>query len=219
MTVNLMKNITSKLQKAVNFIDKGYIKQAEIIFLECLDKIDDPASKEYKQALHGLAYIKSELKNFTEANNLYLELLHIARKEEDKQEEAIAYHQLGMVQQAVKNYEEALSYFLKEKEIYLAYFPTFYLGLAANLYECGMVYLQNKQLKDAKYFMEESLLHAKDAGDMLVIGHAYRGLGDVCNESGAKDSALIHYKHALGAFRQVNNKQAIRVVEERMLGM
>ncbi|SFE37195.1 Tetratricopeptide repeat-containing protein [Lentibacillus persicus] len=214
-----MADLSNKLQRAFEFLNKGSLKQAEILYLECLDRIDDPSSTLYKQALHGLAYVKSELNQYTEANELYSELLRRARQESDSQNEAIAYHQLGLVQRMAGNYEAALGFFAEELAIYDTFRSTPHLGFAANLYEQAMVHLGQENLTEAQRLMEEALDNAEKTDDFIVIGSLYRGLGDIYQQIARSDEAKKHYRNAANAYRQANDLKAVEEIERKLEGV
>ncbi|MFD1037323.1 tetratricopeptide repeat protein [Virgibacillus byunsanensis] len=205
-----------KLKRAFAFLNKGNFKQAEILYLECLDRLEDSESKLYKQALHGLGFVKNELENFQEATEIYMKLLHMARKKGNKEEEGISYHQLGIVQRKSGNHDQALLHFADEHDIYHAHFPDFHLGLAVNLYESGMIYQVQNKLMEAAHMMEESLRHAKQTDDLVVIGSVYRGLGDIFKQSGDNDKAVSQYQNALAVFKQANDSQAVEEMDEKL---
>ncbi|WP_085993574.1 tetratricopeptide repeat protein [Oceanobacillus senegalensis] len=214
-----MKRIKNKLNNALNFVNKGHLKQAEILYLECLDKIEDKQSSIYKQAMHGLGFIKSELGQFKEASKLYIALLYIARDKGDKEDEALAYHQLGMVERLSGNIEKALHYFAKEYEIYHDTFPEFHLGFAVNLYERGKTCLLQNELTEAQYFIEDSLNHGEKTGEPIVVGCTHRDLGHIFQLNGEKKKAMIHYKYALDAFQRAEDSQAIKDIERKMANL
>lgn len=211
-----MDIIKKKLARAFQYFNKGQLKQAEILYLECLDKIEDQLSKQYKQALHGLGIVKSELGNYQLASELYMQLLAIAKQEINKQEEAIVYHQLGMVKRMAGDCTSALDYFTKEQMIYKEHDPDFHLGFAANLYEQGMICMNQGKLKEAAKRMTESLQHAKQTDDLIVLGCAYRGLGDIAKTAGNLDTAKEHFHLARQAFQEAKDTRAVLGVEERM---
>ncbi|HLR52980.1 MAG TPA: tetratricopeptide repeat protein [Candidatus Avamphibacillus sp.] len=210
-----MRQMVKKLQNAYNAFEKGRMKQAEILFLECVDKIDDRESPAYKQALHGFALVKSELGNYPEARELYLEILRIAESVDNKEEEAIAYHQLGMVERLAGQYEKALRFLSTEAEIYKTLNGDFHLELAANVYEKGMIYLLNKQYEQARNLMEKSLYHAEQAYDPMIIGYAYRGLGDIFSQSDEKE-AKNFYQQAIIAFKWAEDNQAVEAMKDKI---
>ncbi|WP_156289346.1 tetratricopeptide repeat protein [Oceanobacillus salinisoli] len=214
-----MKNIKNKLHNAFEFVNKGYFKQAEILYLECLDKMDEQNSNLYKQAMHGLGFVKLELNHFNEAKEIYTELLHLARKEGDKQGEAIANHQLGMGDRLNGNPDKALYFFAEEYEIYNSFLPTFHLGFATNLYERGTTYLLQNKLKEAQNLMEDSLYHGKRTEDVIVVGCAYRDLGDIFQRFGEREKAMNHYKYALDAFEKANDSQAVKDIEKKIANL
>lgn len=211
-----MKLILRKLQNALNAIEKGRLKQAEILLLECIDKIEDQTTEPYKQTIHGLAFVKSESGNFSEAQELYFELLRMAREEGNQQEEAIALHQLGMVQRLAGNDEQALHYLKEERNIYLSLGDNFHLGLAANFYEQGIIFMRNDQLQLAEQAMGSALEHGTQADDLTIVGHASDRLGDILARQDNKKEAFELYQRSLTAFQQSGNEQAVKRIGDKL---
>ncbi|WP_217585884.1 tetratricopeptide repeat protein [Lentibacillus saliphilus] len=211
-----MKVIKQRLQRAFTFLEQGNLKQAEILYLECLDGIDDQASLLFEQALHGLGYVKSEQGHFSEARDLYLRLIDLAVKKGDQENEAIAYHQLAMVERMAGRYDEALYNFSREQMVYDAKYPHFHLGYAANFYERGYIHFIQGAYFDAEHFIQASLDHALQSKDQIAIGCAWRCLGDIAVKTGEKQAALMHYEQAKHYFQQAAHSKAVSEIEETL---
>ena len=211
-----MNNISDQLRKAFEYFDQGYFRQAEMLYLKCIDQIDDTASIAFKQAVHGLGFVKSELGQYEAASDLYLTLLKLSVDEQDREAEAIAYHQLGMVERMAGQTEKASHYFEEELAILHAHFPQWELGYSANYYEQGMLYMQQQQWEKAYRMMMEALHYANKSLDQVAIGCAYRGLGDACRQTNRSKEALQHYQDARAVFRSVQDTRAISELDERI---
>lgn len=212
-----LQHIIRKLQNALNAFEQGRLKQAEILYLECLDKIQDKDTPAYKQALHGLSYVKIEMKQLTEANELYSELLRISQNEGNKEDEAIALHQLGIVHRMDRNYEAARRYLEQEETIYKSIQGNFHLGLAANYYEQGMIDFLMNNFQKAKVFMKKSLGEAKQDADQMVIGYTYRALGDIESKRGNVKEAIRYFEYATSAFEKVDANEAVKEIRDRIV--
>lgn len=210
-----MHVIKDKLKRALNFVEKGYLKQAEILYLQCVDVLGE-GSSEYEQALHGLAYVKMDLGHFEDARDLYRKLLEIAREKGHKEREAIVYHQLGMVEQMAGQYSEARRFFQAERAVYESHHPDFYLGLAANWYEEGIMSLKERDLTSAHKHFTVSLDYAKQSGDLVAIGCAYRGLGDSWQKTGDEDKAHAYFAQAKEVFWRAGDEKAVKEVDNRL---
>ncbi|MEK5174335.1 tetratricopeptide repeat protein [Heyndrickxia sp. FSL W8-0496] len=136
-----MNKMNEKINQAFTYFDNGELDKAEQIYRECLREVQDKKSQEYRNILHGLGYVKSHNNDFDGARKIYMELIEIAQSTLNKKFEAIALHQLGMVERLAKNFNEALLLFQNEQQMLEKYFPDFFVGMSANFYEQGMIFL------------------------------------------------------------------------------
>ncbi|SHG56233.1 tetratricopeptide repeat protein [Ornithinibacillus halophilus] len=215
----MRENTINKLQKAYDFFNQGLYKQAEILYLGVLDKLDKEDLELYKQALHGLGYVKIELDQYQEATEMFLQLLSLAEQEGNNEEKAIAYHQLGMAERKARNYERAMTYFDEEIAIYDTSSPDFHLGYAAAYYEYGTVFMLQDDLETAKEYLEKSVSHAERTDDLVLLGYAYRNLGDVYQAMDEGQKALVFYQSALESLHRGDSPQAAEDVKSRMVGV
>lgn len=211
-----MQHITRKLKNALNAFEQGHLKQAEILYLQCLDKMTDKDTVVYKQALHGLSFVKVEMEQLTDASELYSQLLKIAEQEGNKEEEAIVLHQLGIIYRMDANLDKAISYFKQEQSIYETLQGDFHLELSANYFEQGMTYNAIGSLKKSRELMEIALAEAKLAKDQMVIGYVYRALGDNSVKDNNISEALENFAKAQEAFQNEGAESALRDLKERI---
>lgn len=163
-----MKNIQQKLLNAYRAFEKNQLKQAEILYLACLDKIDNQETLEFKQALHGIALVKMGQEKFTEAREIYFQLLSRAESESNLEDQAIVLHQLGMVERFNENFKEALDLFKSELAIYETIESDTTLEYAVNYYEQALIYLAQNELEQGTIFLHRSLHYAKIAEDFTT---------------------------------------------------
>lgn len=211
-----MQYINRKLQNALHAFEQGRFKQAEILYLECLDKIKDKNTPAYKQALHGLSFVKMEMNELTDARELYFELLRMAQHRDNKEEEAIVFHQLGAVERLNKNFKQALRYLEQEEDIYQSIHGDVHLGLAANFYEQGMIYNELNHIAKASQFMNDALIEAEYANDSWVIGYVSRDLGDIYLKNGDEEKAMRKFRQALSAFEKVGEVETVKYIQKKM---
>jgi len=210
-----MQYINRKLQNALHAFVQGRFKQAEILYLECLDKIKDKNTPAYKQALHGLSFVKMEMNELTDARELYFELLRMAQHRDNKEEEAIVFHQLGAVERLNKNFKQALRYLEQEEDIYQLIHGDVHLGLAANFYEQGMIYNELNHIAKACQFMNDALTEAEYANDSWVIGYVSRDLGDIYLKHGDEEKAMRKFRQALSVFEKVGDVDAVEHIKRK----
>jgi tetratricopeptide (TPR) repeat protein len=209
-----MNMLKRKISYAFELFDKGELLKSETIYIECLNEISDRISIEYKQILHGLGYVKCQMKKFDEARSIYNELRNLANKDDDITEESIAIHQLGMVERMAGKYNEALHLFELELSLLENHSLLSDLSLAANYYEQGYIQLMKKELVSAEEFMKKSLDHAKLSGDTICLGCSFRGLGEIYKAKSDIKSAVNNFNLAIIAFRNGNDLEAVKEVED-----
>lgn len=76
--------MNEKLAKAWELFDSGNYTDAEALYRECLRQIPSTDHEAYWQALMGLIYVESFLKNFKEARSYVALLLSAAIDNEEK---------------------------------------------------------------------------------------------------------------------------------------
>lgn len=211
----MMAQVKGKLQRALSALEKGRLKQAEMLFLECLDKIEDKSTADYQQALHGMGIVKFELNDDSDARDIYVELLRIAVAATNKQEEALAYHQLGMIEQRRHDYDEALTFFIQAQEIYQALAHPPALELAVNLYEQGMTHVGKGSLTQADVILKKALHYAKQTSDHMIIGHVNKELGQLASTFAQLPAANQFFQQASYAFQQSGYLEKVKDIEEK----
>lgn len=208
-----MDQIRKKITVAFELFDQGKLQNAEKLYDECLAELTGGRSSEYKHVLHGMGYVKAHLNKFTEAREAYRELLHLAEEEQDKEEQAVALHQLGMVERMAGNLDEAFAYFQREHQRIEDIEENKPLMLAANYYEQGYLHLLKNDETLAEDLMNQSLDYAKMSGDPIAIACAYRGLGEIYLKSDERNQARKFLQLAIRYFKKENDFQAIKEIE------
>lgn len=211
-----MKNVETQLEKAFGLFDQGLLHEAEDLYTHILSLISDTESGAYYNALFGMGYVKAALGNFSEAHNIYQKLLQNAQLKRNKKEEAMYFHQLGMVERMAKNDEYAISFFNKELEIYNTYFPAYTVGYAANLYEQSYILMKQGNLNSAQEIMNQSLDYALQSKDFIAIGCSYRGLGEIYHSQTNRKLGNDYFQKAIKAFEAANDSNAVREVVTMM---
>lgn len=129
--------------------------------------------------LNLMGYIYLYEKKYEDCLEVYQRYLHLAITEKDCENEHIAYHQLAMVYREMNDFQTALSYIEKEREIIEQVFPEDDLKSSVNDYEQGYLRLKLGKFVEAKTYMQQSLDSALKTDDLIAQACAYRGLGEV----------------------------------------
>lgn len=194
-----------EINEAFELFDQGEYDQAEELYLACLKELGDQKSDSYKAVLNGLGYVKSHQGEFGEARKYINEVLEIAIEQADKMEEAMALHQLGMVERMAGEFESALDLFTKEAAIWKAHFPDFTVGFSANSYERGYIAIKQERYGEAAELLQSSLQYAKSAKSLVAEGCACRGLGELELSRNRAEKAAGYFQQALAAFEEAED--------------
>lgn len=129
--------------------------------------------------LNLMGYIYLYEKKYEDCLEVYQRYLHLAITEKDRENEHIAYHQLAMVYREMNDFQTALNYIEKEREVIEQDFPEDDLKTSVNDYEQGYLRLKLGQIFEAKTYMQQSLDSALKTDDLIAQACAYRGLGEI----------------------------------------
>lgn len=103
--------------------------------------------------LNLMGYIYLYEKKYEDCLEVYQRYLHLAITEKDRENEHIAYHQLAMVYREMNDFQTALNYIEKEREIIEKSFPEDALKSSVNDYEQGYLRLKLGQIFEAMAYM------------------------------------------------------------------
>lgn len=209
-----MELLEEKLNEAFALFDQGRLNEAELLYNECLNVVEDRNADEYTQILHGLGYVKAAQKNYDAAREHYSELMDIAIANVQKMDHCVAVHQLGMVERMAGCYDKAEQLFQIEAKLLKEYGITSTVNWSANYYEQGYIALMQNKMELAEKFMKESLNFAKESADDVCLGCAYRGLGEFYVANNQETLAKDSFQYALEAFERVKDVLAIQELKE-----
>lgn len=203
-----------EINEAFELFEQGEFEKAEAIYLACLEELGDEKSDAYKAVLYGLGYVKSHQGEMEKAKQYFGRVRKLAAAEANKKEEAMALHQLGMVERMAGEYEEALRLFTAEAEIWKGHYPDFYIGFSANCYERGYIALKQKRYEEASELLQTSLEYAKAAADPVAEGCAYRGLGEIELVKRRFEQAKVYFQQARSSFEEAGETIGVAEIQE-----
>ena len=166
--------------------------------------------------LNLMGYIYLYEKKYEDCLEVYKRYLHLAITEKDRENEHIAYHQLAMVYREMNDYQTALNYIEKEREVIEPDFSGDSLKYSVNDYEQGYLRLKLGQLVEAEFYMQKSLDSALKTDDLIAQACAYRGLGEIYRKLDSSKS-YDYFSYAIKLFdkagdeigaEEVNNKKS-----------
>ena len=138
--------------------------------------------------LNLMGYIYLYEKKYEHCLEVYQRYLHLAITEKDRENEHIAYHQLAMVYREMNDYQTALSYIEKEREVIEDSFSEDALKYSVNNYEQGYLRLKLGEIAKAIMYMEQSLKQALQTDDLIAQACSYRGLGEIYSAENSEKS-------------------------------
>jgi tetratricopeptide (TPR) repeat protein len=110
---------------------------------------------------------------------------------------ATFYHNLGIVAQEQRRYEEATAFYQKALKI-REEAKDFYMA-ASDYHQLGNVALEQRRYEEATAFYQKALKIHEDAQDFYKVAYEYQGLGNVAREQGNLEAAAAYYQKAVEA--------------------
>lgn len=162
--------------------------------------------------LNLMGYIKLFEKDYKEALLIYQNYLEIAISSQDKENEHIGYHQLAMVYREMNDYQTALNYIDKEREIIEDSFSKDALKSSVNNYEQGYLRLKLGEIAKSIMYMEQSLKQALQTDDLIAQACSYRGLGEIYSAENSEKSQENFLK-AIEIFEKADDQVGAREVK------
>lgn len=200
------------LAEAVAAMNQGDLEQAERLAREALAGAK-PGSRAQTDALSLLAFLEAEQGKLEQARARYLDLRERYRRVTDPERESVAVHQLGMVARLAGDYSGAEALFDEEAAMLERHLPENRLRRGGNLYERAFVRYLREEFDQAERLFRMGLDLVGPAGDQMVLGCLWRGLGQVLAASGDGRGAAAAYQEARAAFTAAGDQAALRQVE------
>ena len=155
--------------------------------------------------LNLMGYIYLYEKKYEDCLEVYKRYLHLAITEKDRENEHIAYHQLAMVYREMNDYQTALSYIEKEREVIEDSFSEDALKSSVNNYEQGYLRFKIGKIEKSIMYMEQSLKQALQTDDLIAQACAYRGLGEIYRKLDSSKS-YDYFSHAIKLFDKAGDE-------------
>ena len=189
------------MDKAWELLFEGKINEAkQLVQAEfCL-----ATCKDYS-LLNLMGYIYLYEKKYEDCLEVYKRYLHLAITEKDCENEHIAYHQLAMVYREMNDYQTALSYIEKEREVIEDSFSEDALKSSVNNYEQGYLRFKIGEIEKSIMYMEQSLKQALQTDDLIAQACAYRGLGEIYRKLDSSKS-YDYFSHAIKLFDKAGDE-------------
>lgn len=163
--------------------------------------------------LNLMGYIKLFEKDYEEALLIYRNYLDVAISSQDKENEHIGYHQLAMIYREMNDYQTALSYIEKEREVIEDSFSEDALKSSVNNYEQGYLRFKIGEIVKSIMYMEQSLKQALQTDDLIAQACAYRGLGEIYSVEKSEKSQE-NFLQAIDLFEKAGDQVGAQEVKD-----
>lgn len=181
--------------------------------LELATELEQNLTEDSFSRLNLKAYLAVEAKDFSRAEETLQTYLVKAQDESDRENEHIAYHQLGYVARAAGDVAAAWDWIEREADFLARHFPEDHYRQSINLYEQGYLRLKLGQTEQAEKRMQQALTYALETDDLINQACAYRCLGEIALAKTLKNQAKTHFEKAAALFRQAEDQVGAAEVE------
>ncbi|NPA46216.1 MAG: tetratricopeptide repeat protein [Chlorobi bacterium] len=139
-----------------------------------------------------------------------------AYRDSVKPDEIVAsmYGNLGTSWMQMGNYEKAIQYYLKLRDMAEQLKNDKLTGIA--YYNLGYLYLELEQPEKARTYLEKGLQHAKKANDLYYLSHMHERLGAMYESLDQHQKALEHYSRALKLYELRKDLPFIALAKENI---
>jgi len=147
-------------------------------------------------AWERLGRLLIKLRQFDKAEELYNILL---KQTSDQGEKAIYYHQLGYVKIDRRDYEKAIEYYEKARQIFENTLPPNQPDLATSYNNIGLVYYNMRKYSKALLFYKKALEIRQKylPPNHPSLASSYNNIGEVYHSMGEYTTALLFLQKAL----------------------
>lgn len=163
--------------------------------------------------LNLMGYIYLYEKKYEHCLEVYQRYLHFAITEKDCENEHIAYHQLAMVYREMNDYQTALSYIEKEREVIEDSFSEDALKFSVNNYEQGYLRFKIGEIEKSIMYMEHSLKQALQTDDLIAQACSFRGLGEIYSVENPEKSQE-NFLQAIDLFEKAGDQVGAQEVKD-----
>ncbi len=156
---------------------------------------------EILMALDRLAAGYLQTQNYPQAKESYLRVIELSQQLQGveatqiKSGLASTYHQLGMVAQDLRQYDQARDYYQQALEIKIEFGDRY--SCASTYHQLGNVAQELRQYDQARDYYQQALEIKIEFGDRYSCASTYHQLGNVAQELRQYDQARDYYQQAL----------------------
>ena len=163
--------------------------------------LQGPLGSELTRIFGDTATRQLNLKHYSEAETLYQKVLQLIAelKQISKQEQGVlqasTYHNLGMVAQEQREWEQAKQYYQHALQVFIDFNARY--EQAKTYHQLGIVAKEQREWEQAKQYYQHALQINIDFNDRYEQASTYHNLGMVAQEQREWEQAKQYYQHAL----------------------
>ena len=173
--------------------------QQVLALLANLSNIEEKNRQQYlASTYHNLGIVAQELRELTEARQLYQEALAIFIEYGDRFSQASTYGQLGNVAQELREFSKARQFYQNALAINTEYGDRY--EQAKTYHQLGTVAKELRSFPEARQLYQEALAIFIEYGDRYYQASTYHQLGNVAQELRELPEARQFYQEALAIF-------------------
>lgn len=160
--------------------------------LEIAQSLQD--TSQIASVLNSLGNINHSQSNYNGALDFYMRRIPYL-KENEKTALATNYNNIGMIQEAIKDYPKALEYFQKALDMHRATGNKRMEG--GTLVNIGIIYFNLKKYDEALVHQKQGVSIIEGVGDKMVLSIAYESIGNIYREQKKYKLAEEAYQESL----------------------
>jgi len=174
------------------------------------EKLAGPLGVEFINVLGSTANRQLDLKQYAAAETSYQKILQLVPQlgqldhEEAKRLQARAYHQLGMVAQEQRQWEQAEQYYRHALQFFSEYNDRY--SQAKTYHQLGWVAQEQRKFEQAAQYYQQALQLYIEYNARYEQASTYHNLGIVAQEQRKFEQAEQYYQQALQLYREFNDR-------------
>jgi tetratricopeptide (TPR) repeat protein len=174
------------------------------------EKLAGPLGVEFANVLGTTANWQRELKQYEAAETSYQKILRLATQLGQLDQEAAhrlqasTYHNLGMVAQEQRQWEQAEQFYQQALQLFSEYNDRY--SQAKTYHQLGRVAQEQRQWAQAEEYYQQALQLFIEHNDRYSQANTYHNLGAVAQEQRKFEQAAQYYQQALQLYSEYNDR-------------
>lgn len=142
--------------------------------------------------------------------------LALGEKNEDRYQQALALHQLGIITKLLGDYPKATELFREELRRCSSLIPSYYSDLSYNFFEQGDVKMLSGEFEDADMYFHHAATFAETEHNYHGVGLAMQALGNLQIKMQNSEQALSYFETSKENFELANSTEEANIVNNQI---